>query len=191
MSDVIYVRPVDPPVAPDAVEAMARQAGGCFDLHRVDWLRSFLSGDGARMLCWYRASDAESVRQALRQLGSDMTAVWPVTLVDDGIDRAELSEANVVAEFAFPRPLAVGDGPVEAALGAGALAERGIGFGVGFLAAGGTRMACVYRGRDAEDVRAALEAAQVTPERVWDCLALTPSRGDSATPPGQANRKPV
>ena len=50
MSDVFYLRPIVPAITPADVIEMSRHAGGCFGLHRVDWVRSFLSGDGGRML---------------------------------------------------------------------------------------------------------------------------------------------
>src|SRR5690606_20963595 len=76
VSDVFYLRPIAPPVTPGAVLDLAAEAGGCFDLHRVVWTLSFLASDGGRMLCWYRAPDAESARLALKELGSDLNAVW-------------------------------------------------------------------------------------------------------------------
>ena len=92
MSDVFYLRPIDPPISPGDVHRMAQHAGGCFDLHRVDWKQSFLAADGGRMLCWYVAPDAESARLALRQLGSNMNAVWPGRVIGEG------------AEPSYPRP---------------------------------------------------------------------------------------
>ena len=44
---------------------------GCFQLHRVRLLRSYLSNDGLRMLCLYRAPDAESERQPARATDDD------------------------------------------------------------------------------------------------------------------------
>jgi hypothetical protein len=76
MTDVFYLRPMDPPVKPEDLQGMVEYAAGCFNLHHVDWKHSFLSTDGRRMLCWYRAPDAESARLALRELGSNLHAVW-------------------------------------------------------------------------------------------------------------------
>jgi hypothetical protein len=116
MSDVFYLRPVEPAATPADVLAMAQEAGGCFNLHRVDWKVSFLAGKGNRMMCWYQAPDAESARLALRQLGSDMNAVWAgqVTLVED---EAEIENGNVVLEEAWEEPQD-GLGHVEPPVGA-------------------------------------------------------------------------
>jgi hypothetical protein len=96
MSDVFYLRPIEPPATPADVNAMALQAGGCFNLHGVDWKNSFLAEDGGRMLCWYQAPDAESVRVALRSLGSDMRAIFAGKLYKP---EAALDEVNVLVEL--------------------------------------------------------------------------------------------
>src|SRR5690606_23090864 len=78
---VIYLRPMDPPVTAEDVLRSIDYVDGCFNLHRVDWVHSFLSADGGRLMCWYQAPDAESARLALRDIGSDMSAVWPCRLL--------------------------------------------------------------------------------------------------------------
>ena len=173
MSDVAYIRPIDPPAAPEDVQTMASHAEGCFSLHRVDWVQSFLSGDGGRMFCWYRAGDAEAVRQALRQLGSDMTAVWPVNALEDptGLD---LSRATVVAEFTFSEPVTAQDEVVQRARGAVELAEQSVRYVLGFMSSNGMHLVCLYEAADALTAEAALDAARLEPERVWGCMSLDP-----------------
>ena len=103
MSDVFYLRPIAPPTTPAGVIEMSKHAGGCFGLHRVDWVRSFLRSDGARMLCWYRAPDAESVRIALRQLGADVSKAFAgsaTALIDDETAKDD-SAARIAAEYVF------------------------------------------------------------------------------------------
>jgi len=48
----------------------------CLEQHRVNWARSFLSTDGRRMLCFYGAPDAESVRLAQREAELPVDTVW-------------------------------------------------------------------------------------------------------------------
>ncbi len=91
MSDVFYLRPMDPPIRFDDLPAMAAGAEGCFNIHRVDWRLSLLADDGSEMLCWYQSPDAESVRVALRQLESDMTHVWT------GIPKPDINAETVAA----------------------------------------------------------------------------------------------
>ncbi len=56
--------------------AIVRDAGPCLALHRVQWLKTLESTDSARLLCHFRAPDAESVRLALRRLGIRFEALW-------------------------------------------------------------------------------------------------------------------
>lgn len=48
----------------EAVQALEHAAADCLAMHRVAFLRSYFSKDRRRMLCLYRAPDAESVRLA-------------------------------------------------------------------------------------------------------------------------------
>ncbi|MEL7447586.1 MAG: nickel-binding protein [Pseudomonadota bacterium] len=51
-------------------------AATCVLLHRVQWLRTVESQHSDRLLCHFRAPDAESVRNVLRRLNVDVDAVW-------------------------------------------------------------------------------------------------------------------
>jgi hypothetical protein len=48
----------------------------CLTIHRVQWLRTLRSADCDRMLCHFRAPDAESVRLVLRRLDLGIGAIW-------------------------------------------------------------------------------------------------------------------
>ena len=65
MSDYFSLLRPGAPVDEKEVLRLARH--GCLDIHRVEWHCCYLSADGMRMLCHYRANDAESVRFVLRQ----------------------------------------------------------------------------------------------------------------------------
>ena len=60
-------------------ELMVEVDMGCFKLHRVRLLRSYLSLDRLRMFSLYEAPDAESVRIAQRQAGLPPDRVWAGT----------------------------------------------------------------------------------------------------------------
>lgn len=76
----------------DDCGAGARRAAGeqslCFELHRVQWLETLESTetstgtatdsatDSRRVLCHFRAPDAESVRQVLRRIEVPIAALW-------------------------------------------------------------------------------------------------------------------
>jgi hypothetical protein len=174
MSDVYYLRPIVPPIAPDDVYEWAQHSGGCFDLHRVDWAHSFLSADGGRMLCWYRAPDAESVRLALRQLGSDMNAVWPCRVIgNDDVDKPEVTNVNVVAEVSSAEPLDEDDGGWLRRFEL--LNETGVCFVLGFLSASKTRLVCLLQAADADTVGSALKAVNLPSDTIWPCTLVTPN----------------
>jgi hypothetical protein len=51
---------------------------GCFQIHRVRRLRSYLSADRRRMFSLYQAPDAESVRLAQHDAGLPPDRIWAV-----------------------------------------------------------------------------------------------------------------
>jgi hypothetical protein len=48
----------------------------CLQLHGIVRQRSYLTADGRRMLCHFRAPDAESLRMALRGARIEYDEVW-------------------------------------------------------------------------------------------------------------------
>ena len=70
-------------------EMQAREAAksSCLTMHRVRFLRSFLSLDGKRMACVYAAPDTEAVRNAVRATGLPYDSVRPARLAGE-TDRA-------------------------------------------------------------------------------------------------------
>lgn len=48
----------------------------CFALYRVKWLQTLEPIDSERVLCRFRAPDAESVRQVLRRIDVRIESVW-------------------------------------------------------------------------------------------------------------------
>lgn len=170
MSDVFYLRSIDPPITPEDV-VLTAEAGGCFDLHRVSWKHSFLSADGGRMLCWYIAPDTESARIALRQLKADLEGVWPGTVMgENGAGGPALSDANFVAELRLPDARARSLERVATALGhEDATLVRA------FVSTREPRAACVVRAPSDGAVRAALARAGAPPDAVWACTPITPT----------------
>jgi hypothetical protein len=170
MSDVFYLRPVNPPITPDDAQGMSEYARDCFSLHSVDWKHSFLATDGARMLCWYKAPDAESARLALRQLGSDMNAVWTGKVAGEGPDSPPLSAANIVAEIQSDEPLA----DARLASCTVALEQQAVTLVRSFLSNRGTQCVWVLEATREDTVRAALDSVALSAERVWPCVSVTP-----------------
>ena len=73
METVIVERSFEEKVTKEMLDELSGKAAGCFEMHNVVWIRSFVSRDGKRMLCLYEAPDAESVRasQKLAQFPFD------------------------------------------------------------------------------------------------------------------------
>jgi hypothetical protein len=169
MTDVFYLRPMDPPVKPEDLQGMVEYAAGCFDLHRVDWKHSFLSADGRRMLCWYQAPDAESARLALRELGSNLHAVW-TGKVTEGAQSPSIAAANLLAEVLFTSPLSADDVASRVA----ALERQGVTVVRGILSSRGTQWLGLLKAQDEQAACSALERAGLSAELVWSCTPVTP-----------------
>lgn len=169
MSDVFYLRSIDPPLTPDDV-ILTDDVGGCFDLHRVTWKQSFLSADGNRMLCWYEAPDTESARLALRQLKADLQGVFPGTVTgENGTGPFTPSDANFVAELRLPGPQA-GD----LAGIATALAQEDATLVRAFVSMREPKAVCIVRAPSDGAVRAALARTDAQTDAVWACTPITP-----------------
>lgn len=71
-------RDFDCELTPESVRTLV-QAGGCLELYGVKAVRSYLAPGGKRMICVFRAPDAEAVRAVLRSFGSPSGNVWTAT----------------------------------------------------------------------------------------------------------------
>jgi Nickel responsive protein SCO4226-like len=79
--NVVVERTFDSPVEFAAIAAKATAGAGCFELHRVKHARSFFALDRKRMLCFYAAPDAESVRIAQREADMPVDRVWAFSTI--------------------------------------------------------------------------------------------------------------
>jgi hypothetical protein len=80
--NVVVERSFASPVRFEDIAALERAKAWCLEAHRVTYLRSYMSLDGKRMLCFYEAPDAEAVRIAQREADMPVAGVWagaPVT----------------------------------------------------------------------------------------------------------------
>ena len=175
MSNVFLDRQFENPLSDDDLVAMARDSSACFDLHRVDWQESFLSEDRTRLICHYRAPDAESVRTALRSLDADMRVHWPGT-VHDAPDRTpdELLGANVIVLRNFDEPVALEDLQAVEDDNAHCLEAHRVRFMRTFFATDCRRMACLYAAPDAESVRIVQRQAGMPFDSVWAFRRVSP-----------------
>ena len=172
VSDYAAIVPLDPRLDGDGLRKLVRLA--CLDLYRVSWRRAFLATDGARVLCWYVAPDAEAVRFVLRQQGVH-AVVWP----------CEVQGPSDTGPAQSGRELIVVEVAREPALDAAAMASRHEAT-VATLGAAGHRVVrtfatraggpllCLVEASDAVAVRVCLTGAGLAPGNVWGCTALEP-----------------
>jgi hypothetical protein len=75
-ANVAVSRRFEAPLEFEAVQALEDAAAECLRMHRVDFVRSYFSNDHRRMLCLYRAPDAESVRIAQHEARMPVDRIW-------------------------------------------------------------------------------------------------------------------
>lgn len=95
MPYLLMERTFEEPLSESALDQMFQRLGPCLEQHAIEWLRSYLSADRRRMICTFKAADAESVRMAYRTAGYSFEQVWQATVLptDEGLapPRAEVS----------------------------------------------------------------------------------------------------
>jgi hypothetical protein len=81
MPRIIVERSFDPPLTQVDLDAIGKRVGGCLDLYRVRWIRSYFSADRRRMVCEYEAADAQSVRDVQNTAQAPFERVWPAEVM--------------------------------------------------------------------------------------------------------------
>jgi hypothetical protein len=76
VANVIVERRFEDPVTVESLQAIEDAAAWCLQQYKVTFLRTFFSADKRRMLCLYKAPDAESVRLAQREAKMPVERVW-------------------------------------------------------------------------------------------------------------------
>jgi len=77
LANVVVTRRFEQPTTVEALQAVEDASAWCLEQRQVTFLRTFFSADRKRMLCLYRAPDAESVREAQREAKMPFEEVWP------------------------------------------------------------------------------------------------------------------
>jgi hypothetical protein len=75
-ANVVVTRAFDKPVTLEKIQSIEDAGAWCLETHSVKFVRTFFSINCKRMVCIYRAPDAESVRLAQRQAGMPVDRVW-------------------------------------------------------------------------------------------------------------------
>jgi hypothetical protein len=75
-ANVLVERQFDEAVTLGQIQAIEDAGIHCLESRNVHFVRTFFAADRQRMICLYRAPDAESVREAQRQAGVPFTTAW-------------------------------------------------------------------------------------------------------------------
>ncbi|MBW6391299.1 DUF4242 domain-containing protein [Billgrantia antri] len=75
-ANVMVERHFGAPVTFQAIQSLEDAGAACLHNHQVHFLRTLFSFDRQRMLCLYRAPDAESVRRAQHQADMPVSRIW-------------------------------------------------------------------------------------------------------------------
>lgn len=75
-ANVLVERSFDTAVTLDQIQAIEDAGIECLETRDVHFVRTFFSADQQRMICLYRAPDAESVREAQRRAGVPFDSAW-------------------------------------------------------------------------------------------------------------------
>jgi hypothetical protein len=97
MTDVIVERTVNAGIRDHDICLSDPALAGCLDIHRVEWRETFLRENRQRLICHFRAPDAETVRMLLRNAGVGCDALWVGTMHGS----LETGRGNVVVEHTF------------------------------------------------------------------------------------------
>ena len=113
---------------------------------------------------------------ALRELGSNLHAVWTGKVTGEGAQSPSISTANLLAEVLFTSPLSADDVASRVA----ALEREGVIVVRGILSSRGTQWLGLLKAQDEQTARTALERAGLSAELVWPGTAVTPKAPASA-----------
>jgi hypothetical protein len=171
MARIVVERIFPAPVDVAALRIAARDDAGCLARHDAQYLYGYLGPDLQRMICFFEAPDAESVRIANRQSGMPFECAYTATVHEPPTGLAPASAAragtDVLVERTFPAPVAFADVQALENEGAWCLGEHGVSFVRTYFANDRQRMLCRYRAPDAESVRIVNRRLSLPFDAVW------------------------
>ncbi len=175
MQYVVVERTMPAPIDADGLRRTAESGTGCLDLHGVQYLRAYIRPDGLRLICLFRAPDAEAVRTANRQLGMPFDAAYPASFHEAlGISEIGRDASLVLVERTFGEPVHFADVQSQEERGAWCLDLHGVRFVHTLFSSDRQRMICIYEAPDAEAVRLANQKTRVPFDTVWTASILEP-----------------
>ena len=84
MELVVVERSFEEPADLSGLQGCEQRAHWCLELHNVEFLHSYISADRRRIVCVYRAPDAEAVRTVNTTAKLPFDRVWSASLFEPG-----------------------------------------------------------------------------------------------------------
>jgi hypothetical protein len=81
---IVVERTLPQPMDETGVRAAAARGAWCLEQRDSRSVASYLSDEGRRLICVFAGPDAESIREAQRQVGIPFDVAWPATVVVSG-----------------------------------------------------------------------------------------------------------
>ena len=93
---IVVERTLPQPVDETAIRAAAARGAWCLEQRGCRSVRTYVSGDGRRVVCVYTGPDAESVRQAQKQVGLPFDVAWLARVIEAGGVGSELPAESLL-----------------------------------------------------------------------------------------------
>jgi len=151
------------------MEEFVRDSNRCRNLHKVQFQESLLDDEGRRLICHFRAPDAESVRMALRCIGADIDFVWAGTIHE----AKEPTIANVVVEHKLSHSNLSDTIETIDAIAAEWADSYGFRLTRAIVSLDGARLLCFYKAPDAESISLAQSQNSSRTTTIWACRRFT------------------
>jgi hypothetical protein len=171
MNLVVVERDFPEPEEIDGLQAREDAVAWCLEERDVTFLRTYFSLDRRRMVCIYRAPDAESVRYTQRRAGLPVSAVWSAGSFREHFGSQPPTELGarvaVVVERAFPEVPTMEMMSELARRASWCLDAHAIELIDSYVATGQPTSFCVFAAPDAESVRTANRTTSSPYVRAW------------------------
>jgi hypothetical protein len=182
MEQVIVEWSARKPYTPETLRAASAGVSWCHRIHNVTHLRSYLGGDGTRLVCVFAAPDAEAVRRAGRQAGSPVHTIWTaaVHLAAPAADAAVDNRPVVLVGRRFDQPAEFAALHAIEAKGSWCLDQHNVRHLRSYASLDGQRFLCLYEAPDAETVREVQRTVGLPFERAWSATQCVWANGPAA-----------
>lgn len=163
MADVFVEWTLEPALSEQEIRRFAHDGNECRDLYNVRIQESLFDEEGRRLICHFRAPDAESVRMALRCVGVDIDIVWSGTIYD----MPKPATGNVVVERKLNRSVLTDKDKAIDAISTEWFDQYGFKLVRAIISLDGTRMICLYDAPDAESISLAQNQSESLTTSIW------------------------